>query len=86
MKKFVIKDTIINQETKETLVYFTGKDGYVHSYPEYADGFAKKGNAMKKIQREVNDPWLGRNQKLNENQFIEADKWLHTLEIVEIEQ
>ena len=86
MKKYVIKDTIVNQKTNKTMVCFMGVDGYVHSFPEYADGYVRKGNALRKIQKEVGDTFLGRNVQVSSNQYFEANLWLHTLEIVEVEQ
>lgn len=74
MKKFIIKDTITNLETKEKLVYFTGKDDYVHDDIYFVDGYSRKHFAEQKIQRELN--WYGGN--------IESKKWLHEYEILEI--
>lgn len=86
MKKYIVKDTIKNQKTGETLIYYTGVDGYVHNFPEFAEGYARKGNAYNNIKRVVNDAFCGRNQKINDTQYIEAQKWLHTLEVVTVEQ
>lgn len=86
MKKYLVKDTIKNNETGETLIYYTGADGYVHNFPEYAKGYIKKGNAYNKIKKYINDDFLGRNLKINDTQYIEAKKWLHTLEVITIEQ
>ena len=45
MKKYVVKDTIKNKDTKEIVIFYTGVDGYVHNFPECADGYIRKGNA-----------------------------------------
>lgn len=86
MKKYVIKDTIVNQKTNEKMICYMGIDGYVHSFPEYTEGYIKKGNALKRIQKEVSDTFLGRNVQVSSNQYFEANLWLHTLKIMEVEQ
>ena len=86
MKRYVIKDVIVNLENPEKiLVYYTGVDGYVYEDPEYVDGYRRRINAEKKILKDVNDSFYGRNEKVNENVYIEAKQWLHHLSIVEIE-
>ena len=86
MKRYVIKDTIVNQKTNEKMVCFVGVDGYVHNSPEFADGYFRKGNALRKVQKEVSDTFLGRNVQVSSNQYFEANLWLHTLEIMEVNQ
>ena len=87
MKTYVVKDIIHNTQTGETSTYYTGKDGYVHDEPEFADGYKLTKAAQKKIDREK--AWYVRWQKakvINENSIIESDKWVHTYSIVEKEE
>lgn len=83
MKTYVVKDTIINLETEERQVFYTGVDGYVHDDSTLAlcDGYKNRKNAEKKINREVNYY-----TKIDDNHCIESGKWFHHYEIVEVEK
>lgn len=81
MKTYVVKDTIINLETLETQVYYTGKDGYVHDFPKYAEGYTAVHFASKKIAKEIASL-----TKIDDANCLEGGKWLHHYEIVEVEK
>ena len=85
MKKFVIKDIIHNTHTGETIICFTGTDGYVHDEAIYADGYKYAKVAQKKIDREK--AWYLNHmngQVINENSIIESNRFIHTYSIVEV--
>lgn len=81
MKKFVIKDTIINQENGKTIICFWGKDGFIHDEPKYVEAYQRKGSVVAKINKELNSFYM---VKVDDNHAIEGKKWLHTFEIVEL--
>lgn len=80
MKQFIVKDTIINLETKEVLYYFNGKDGYTHDFPQFADGWKLSIYAQKYIEKSMDAHYI---EKLSCNVCIESKKWLHVYEIIE---
>lgn len=80
MKEFIVKDTIINLETKTVSICYTGKDGYVHDFPEDSDGWKRKSFAEKSIEKEMN---LFTTEKLTVNVSLESKKWIHIYEIIE---
>lgn len=86
MKKYIIKDTITNQETKEIQVYFMGKDGYIHDEQTFywCDGYKRRCDAEKKIAKEIK--WFSgiHGQTIDSKHCIEGKKWYHEYEILEI--
>lgn len=80
MKKYVVKDTIINLETLESQVYYTGKDGYVYDEAKWADGYTAIRFALNSIKRDIESF-----TKINDNHCLESNKWLHHYEVIEIE-
>lgn len=81
MKTYIVEDKIINLKTKETMIYYTGKDGYVHDFIEFVDGYKKPSFAQNKINKELE---TGINMvKLDDNHGLENDRWLHIYTIVE---
>ena len=81
MKKYVVKDTIINLTTLETQVYYTGKDGYVHAETAWADGYSAIRFAVGNIKRSMEGF-----TKIDDTHCLEGSKWFHHYEIIEIEQ
>ena len=81
MKKYVVKDTIINLETLESQVYYTGKDGYVYDKAEWTDGYSAIRFALASIKRNMEGF-----TKINDIHCLESNKWLHHYEVIEIEQ
>ena len=87
MKKYVVKDSIINIKTGEQQTWYIGKDGYVHDErtKEFADGYARKGDAQRKINRDK--AWYitwEKAQVINPYTIQERD-WLHVMTIEERE-
>ena len=80
MKEYVVKTTTINLENLNTMVTFIGKDGYVHDYAEYVDGWKRKHYAEEYIRKDIACSW---NKKIDDNHCIESGKWLHHYEIIE---
>ena len=84
MKRYVIKDECTLIKTGEHYDdYYTGKDGYVWGTPEMPNGYSTKASAKRRITKDVNEHYFLR-RKYSDNQYIESDKWLHTLTIVEV--
>lgn len=83
MKTYIVKDKLINIQTKEIQIYYMGKDGYVHGEAEYCDGYSKPHFAKQKIKRDMDNYF---NSKLDETHSIENGTWLHIYEVVEIER
>ena len=87
MKKFVVKDIIHNTKSGEVFICYIGTDGYVHDEAKYADGYKSAKVAQKKIDRDKS--WYMRfqhGQIINETTFIESNRFIHTMTIVEVEQ
>lgn len=84
MKKYIVKDTIINLETKETNVYYSGKDGFVYQVPMCPVGYSRPCYALKHIKNEMETGY--RMEYLNDTHGLENKRWLHIYEVVEIEQ
>lgn len=87
MKKYVVKESVQNITTGEQQIWYMGKDGYIHDErtKEFADGYARKGDAERKISREK--AWYITWQKakvLNENS-IQDNNWIYTYSIEERE-
>lgn len=80
MKKYVVKDTIINLTTLETQIYYTGKDGYVHDKPEWADGYLAVRFAVDNIKRSMEGF-----TKIDNSHCLESGKWFHHYEIMELD-
>lgn len=91
MKDYIIKDTIIDLRGKQAaLVYFTGKDEYVHECGAHCKGYKTRAAAIKKIYR-VDIDYLN-NKELSSPVLdsayiwsVENDIWLHKYEIIERE-
>jgi len=81
---FVVKDTITNTETGESLVYYTGSDGFPQDFPEWCEPYKVRGWAKRYIERTCADPFLGHNERTSENTYTESKKWNHVLEVVEV--
>ena len=85
MKKFVIKDTIINLKTLEAQVWFTGKSHQSKKDIRFVEGYVTKQRAILAISNEMEGY-----QKVNDNHCIESNnvgtEWLHHYEIVEVDQ
>ena len=82
MKNYIIKDTIINLETGETLIYYVGKDGYVWDEVSYPDGWSRKHFVEKAIKKEQSCPLFERIDDMN---TIELKKWFHHYALIERE-
>lgn len=80
MKTYIIEDKLINLKTKEVKTFYTGKDGYVHEFPEYADGYTRPNYAQSKIEKEMDNIII---QKLDENHGLENNTWLHIYSVIE---
>lgn len=85
MKTYIIKDTITDTKTGEQNIYYTGTDGYVHSFPEYADGYKRKGMAERKIESDIQFiEQFFKSPRIN-NRSVMEHKWKHNYEIIERE-
>ena len=82
MKTYIIKDKIINIETKEVQIYYMGKDGFVHGEDKFCEGYSKPHFAKAKIKRDMDNYF---NIKLDDTHSIENKTWLHIYEIIEME-
>lgn len=83
MKTYILKNTIKDLEGKQDdMTFFLGKDGYVQEDIAFADGYERKGNALRRLQQELTCFGC---KKVNDYQTIESNRWLHTFEIVEYE-
>lgn len=88
MKKYIIKDTIVNIENGEEHVYFMGKDGYVHDERTFywCDGYTRECYAIKKIKKDMNFfiRFIKGSKIINDMECFESIKWKHTYEILVI--
>lgn len=84
---YVIKDVITDLENGKAVVYFIGVDDYVWDYADSPEPFKRRGNAHRKIDREVGDRFWGRFEDkkiIGKNSYIEGGRWLHVLTIEEV--
>lgn len=81
MKTYIVEDKIINLETKETMTFYTGKDGYIHDEPEYCDGYIRPIYAQNKIKNELEHSC--NMEKLDNNHGLEGKRWLHIYQVIE---
>ena len=81
MKRYILKDTIINLKTLETQVWYTAKDGYVHTIPACCDGYTSIRFVIQKMKRDMEGY-----TPIDETHCLEGKDWLHHYEIIEIEQ
>ena len=83
--KYIIKDTIIDAKSRdlEKQIYYIGKDGYVHDFPEYADGYSKKGYASRYIKKQLTAYGCS---PINEVSTLESFRWMHIYEIIEVSE
>ena len=84
---YVIKDVITDLENGESVVYFTGVDDYVWDYASSPEPFKRRGNAQRKIDKEVGDNFWGRFEDkkiIGKNSYIESGRHLHVLTIEEV--
>ena len=84
MTTYAIEDKIINLKSGATNTYYYAKDGYVHDYADYCEGYKTKGHALKRLEKELKEGYSLR--KLDDNHALESEKWLHIYKIVEIEE
>ena len=87
MKKYIIKDTLTDIETGVELIYFLGKDGYVHDESSFywCDGYKRKGFALKKIESDILFYIRFCKGKLIKNMVCEeSGRWVHHYEILTI--
>ena len=79
MKTYIIEDKIINIKTKETHLYYLGKDGYVHEDMDYCTGYTRPSYAQELIERQFDEHIV----KLDNFHAIEGGVWLHIYTIIE---
>ena len=87
MKKFILKDVVVDLKLGKVDVYYTGKDGYVHDESTFyfCDGYSQKRFLEQKIQKDVK--WHSRNNEkyaIDEYHVIESGRWLHSYSIMEV--
>ena len=86
MKKFIVKDTLVNTKTGEEKIYYMGKDGYVHDDSTffYCDGWKRERFAREYIKKDMNFHLRYSNGKIiNDYECFEYD-WKHIYEILVI--
>lgn len=87
MKKYILQDKVINLKTDEVMIFFTGKDGYVHDENDfyYCEGYKQRKFIEKKIKDEIKFH-ARHNEKyaIDESHCLESGKYLHHYTILEV--
>lgn len=79
MKTYIVEDKIINLETKEVVLCYLGKDGYVHDDMDYCEGYTRPVYAYDLIKRQFDNIII---VKLDNTHGLEG-KWLHIYNVIE---
>lgn len=61
------------------MTFYTGADGFVHNFPEYARPYKRRADAVRKIRKNIE--WYG--NKISDTECIESNRWHHKFEIIE---